>query len=127
MTTTWADMAGESLDGAKLLNEHQRDRSAINRAYFSAYSALSGELTKAGVQGAAGRPNPSHAQLAMLARHNLDHDRYNETSRRRIASSVRLLLALRVAADYDPASGVGQEEAVLALREAGAIRKAVAS
>jgi uncharacterized protein (UPF0332 family) len=123
---TWPEMAIESLDAAKKLKESGHARSALSRAYYSAYALLTGELQRTKHTVSVGiRPNPSHEQLAKLAKANLDRTRYDEQARLRLARGLRKLKQLRIAADYDPESSLTVDDAVIALRELNQMHRKV--
>ncbi len=114
---TWSEMATDNLEAAKALKDSGSIRSALSRAYYSAYALLTGELQRGGQTISIGpRPNPAHEQLVTLARHNLDTSRYDERSRLQVARGLRVLRQLRTAADYDPESVLTVDDAVIALR-----------
>ncbi len=112
-------MAEENLRAAKSLKDSGYLRSAINRAYYSAYASTTGALEQGGTSlGAADRPNPGHEQLSKLIRHNLEPKRLSDVQRRDLARRFRDLRRLRVMSDYDPSSYISPREALLCVRNA---------
>jgi hypothetical protein len=124
----WRDIAVDSLEAAKELKESGRVRSSLSRAYYSAYALITGELQGAGHTVSAGdRANPAHEQLVVMARNNLDGAQFDAAVRSRIASGLRSLRQLRVAADYDPESTLSAEDALFAVRELSRIHRLLRS
>lgn len=122
----WDAMGEDSLNAAKLLLDSGYARSSMSRAYYSAYCTLSGELARAGTTiSAMDRPNPGHEQLMTLVANNLDPARFSAEQRRRMSRRFRNLLRLRVMADYDAENGVADTDALIAVREASAVRRDV--
>lgn len=107
---SWADMALDSLAAAKGLRAGGHVRSCLSRAYYSAYAAVTAELPRDSI-GSAGRSNPTHLQLAKMAKHNLDPARFGEPVRRDVARRLRRLQSLRIAADYDPEGSLDVSDA----------------
>jgi len=103
-------MAWDSLAAAKGLRADGRVRSCLSRAYYSAYAAVTAELPRASI-GGEGRSNPTHLQLAKMAKHNLDPSRFGEPVRREVARRLRRLQSLRIAADYDPEGSLNASDA----------------
>ena len=116
---TWKDLGDDSLNAAKRLRDHGHLRSAISRAYYSAYASASDALLRSGVDfSSASFPNASHPQLQQLVRHNLDSKQFPERVRKEAATKIRNLFRFRATADYDPASHISQALAVGCIRDA---------
>jgi uncharacterized protein (UPF0332 family) len=62
MAESWLDIAKDNLDAAGELIESGRIRSAINRAYFAAFAAVTHRLFEAGVTFPANQQAPRHTQ-----------------------------------------------------------------
>ncbi|HMV47892.1 MAG TPA: DUF4258 domain-containing protein [Blastocatellia bacterium] len=60
---TWAELSRESLQAARSLAREGFWRSSINRSYYAAYCAVTGELVKRCVSVVRGWNNPAHEQL----------------------------------------------------------------
>jgi len=118
---SWDEMSRDSLSAAKLLKDSGRWRSAVSRAYYAVYAACTHVLRAEFDVSNAGRPNPSHEQVATMVRHNLGGSRFNELERRDLAKRYRDLLRSRTMADYDHASTVDGVLALACLRNAAAV------
>lgn len=90
-----------------------RRRSAVSRAYFAAFSLVSGCLREGGMAMPGKREGPSHGKLPELVESNLTMLRAQD--RHRVASRLRALYALRIAADYWPSSDLGDPEVMTAM------------
>jgi uncharacterized protein (UPF0332 family) len=106
-------VAVDSYGAAIELKKGRHWRSAVSRAYFAAYSAVSGCLIELGVAMPAGREGPSHGGLPDLVANNLTILRVHD--RPRLVSRLRELYRLRVLADYRPSFGMSEIEALSAL------------
>lgn len=96
---SWADLSRSAREAAQSLatGTNSHPRSSISRAYYAAYSAITGELVKQGVVFPHGRNNPPHAEL----RRYVDSIRCLTVSERRdVRRAIRRLWAARVDADY---------------------------
>jgi uncharacterized protein (UPF0332 family) len=119
---TWEDIALDSFLASKGLLEAGRWRSCASRAYYAAYSAVTGSLATSGVSiGSGGKPNPSHEQLPRLALHNLDGARHGPDARRTISKRLRTLRMARQRADYGPEELIDRALARDCVRQAAAI------
>jgi hypothetical protein len=97
-------------------------RSCISRAYYAAYAGATAALVAADVQvGDAARPNPSHARLASLVKHNLDSKRFSNADRSDLARRVRNLRRTRELAEYDPRCTVDGSMALQSVRDASVV------
>jgi hypothetical protein len=119
----WFEMSRENLLAARLAHHHGYARSAVSRAYFSAYAALAGVFEAAGtVQFRYHGANPGHRQLLALTANNLDRKRYAPQVRRNVKQSLRILQSLRINADYNPDSvSITNDDALICVRNASAI------
>lgn len=117
---TWAELSRESLQAARSLAREGFWRGSINRSYYAAYCAVTGELVKRRVRFARGWNNPAHEQLLSLIEHNLSLPR---ESRRRIKTILRLLRHAREDADYRPAIAIDRKLALNSLRDAAVVMK----
>jgi uncharacterized protein (UPF0332 family) len=119
---SWSDMARDNLVAAKSLLADARWRSAVSRAYYAAYSAVTGKL-KGRASFPRGRQNPSHDNLARLIMNYLTEFAVSE--RRQMMAAARRLYRTRIAADYKPGEEVGVQEARIAVRDASFIVRTV--
>src|SRR5262245_24017854 len=112
---TWAELGEDCLVVAQKLLQEGHLRSSINRSYYAAYSALSGELAKRGASFAHGWNNPSHDQLLMLVRNGL---RLSISDRRQVERALRRLRVARENADYRPGITVDRPLALACMYDA---------
>lgn len=117
---TWTELSRESLQAASSLARVGLWRSSINRSYYAAYCAVTGELAKRRVSFARGWNNPAHEQLPSLIEHNLALPR---ATRRRLKTILRLLRRAREDADYRPTITIDRALALNSLRDAAAVMK----
>ncbi|MBY0311640.1 MAG: HEPN domain-containing protein [Phycisphaerales bacterium] len=111
------------MQSSKLLLEHGHFRAAVSRAYYSAYSMVTSGLIQSGHTVSVGeRPNPSHAQVAVMIQHNLDKRRFDKIAIRELSRKVRRLYAMRLSADYAPQDSIEQAEALQAVRDASTVQ-----
>lgn len=123
---TWMDMAADSLEAAKQLQQSGHARSSLSRAYYSVYAAITGVLqSDRQTIGQGIRQNPGHEQLVGMAFSNLNKSRYPEPIRRRIAREVRGLYRMRVEADYIPGRSPSDSDTRNALSSASWILKSL--
>lgn len=94
-------------------------RSAINRAYYAAYTELSHFITRQGYKHSAQRG--SHRRAWEFVRDPTQSDRRERAERRTIASQGLLLKDQRTKADYQPFSRIGRNDAADAVRSASGI------
>jgi uncharacterized protein (UPF0332 family) len=97
--TAWHDIATDNETAARELVAAKRWRSAVSRAYYAVYSAVSAVLAEQGVTFSGPRANPNHADLPDLIESNIAGLR--DWERRDLKSAARSLYAHRLAADYD--------------------------
>jgi len=122
----WTDMAIDSLEAAKSLNDSGRIRSCLSRAYYSVYAAVTGELIgRYGPMGPYGSANPSHEQIATMAAHNLDPRRFSEGERAEIKRAIKRLLSMRIEADYGPDVDLDASDAVEGVRIASRVHRVI--
>lgn len=118
----WSAMGRESLAAAKRLMDAGHVRSCLSRAYYSAYATVTGAMMSQGMTVSIGeRPNPSHEQLPMLLRHNLDRRRFDDRTRRDLSQRLRTLRRFRIVADYGPQEFLDRTHALACLRDASII------
>jgi len=115
--STWDDLSQDSLLAAKRLLDAHHSRSAVSRAYFAAYAAITSKLSYS-VQFGAGRDNPTHGQIAELTLNNLRPDRFNKSRRQGLTTIIRNLQRNRLTADYSPHLTLDRETALASVREA---------
>jgi uncharacterized protein (UPF0332 family) len=113
----WKSVALDSYGAALELNKGRHWRSAVSRAYFAAFSMVSGCLREIGVAMPTGREGPSHGGLADLVESNLTMLRAQD--RPRLASRLRNLYRLRIVADYRPSVELVETDVRSALRMMG--------
>jgi len=109
----WRAVANDSYGAASELAVSRRWRSAISRAYYAAYSLVCGHLREIGLAMPGTREGAAHARLPELVEGNLTVLRVQD--RCRVASRLRALYAMRIAADYWPSSAFGEAEVMTAL------------
>jgi uncharacterized protein (UPF0332 family) len=97
---TWLEMSLDRLEAARGLLTLERWRSSISRSYYFAYCAITEDLSDRGVSYAHGWNNPTHDQLPVLIRHNMN---LPVNTRRQLVRAVRRLRLARENADYRPA------------------------
>ena len=112
---TWTELSQEALQAAKSLAGQGLWRGSINRAYYAAYCAVTGELVKRWVRFARGWKNPAHEQLPDLIEHRLA---LSHAARRRLKRIVRVLRKAREDADYRPGIVIDRALALDRLRDA---------
>ena len=103
---------------AKVLLDKAFHRSAVSRAYYAAYAALTGVLEQQGADFTHGGANPSHDQLLALTAHNLDPARYGKGLRRQLKRAAAALQATRINADYNPRGTIDRAIARHMVRQA---------
>jgi hypothetical protein len=96
-----------------------RARSAINRAYYAAYTELSQFVAGHGYRHAPDRA--SHRRTWDYIRSMPEQDRRRRAEKRAIASQGLLLKDQRTKADYQPSSRIGRYAATEAVRSAKGI------
>lgn len=111
--TTWREMSLENRQAAQQLILADCYRSSISRSYYSAYCAVTGELSGKFTFGYGGN-NPTHTDLPNLILHNLYS--LSQTERWEVRKAVGDLWKQRVEADYSPAAYVDRVMAVNAYR-----------
>jgi uncharacterized protein (UPF0332 family) len=118
----WSTMARDNLVAAKSLLADARWRSAVSRAYYAAYSVVTGRL-----EGRAsfphGRQNPRHDNLPKLILNYLSD--VHLADRRKVKTAAFRLYRKRIAADYRPHEEIGAEEARVAVRDASFVLRTV--
>lgn len=118
---TWSELAQDNLNAAKALHKDGFVRSCMNRAFYSAYAGITGALHSSGFTVSSDeRPNPSHHQLQVMARNNLD-----EKIRKTVSRDLNRLLAFRVVADYDPMSSLEAQDSLMAVQCASRVIAAI--
>lgn len=115
---TWEQMANDNLLAAKALQKMGHHRSAVTRAYFAAYSAVTSELALVKGVKFTFEINPSHGELASLTLNHLPLKVFATHMRRNIKRSQGLLWKARVEADYVPHATIGPSETLIAMKEA---------
>lgn len=121
---TWKALARENLVAAKSLSQDARWRSAISRAYYSAYAGVC-EALEGLADYPKGRFGPSHDVLPKLIMTYLTIRPVYE--RRRIATAAHRLYQRRVVADYRPLDRVDATLTRDCIQDASLIVKAVQS
>ena len=111
---TWRELSLECRTAAKNLLTEGCLRSSINRSYYAAYAALSGDL-EGKVVYKEGRDNPAHADLPAYILRNLDG--LSRETRFELAKATGRLWKARVLADYVPAAYMDRNIAVNAIRD----------
>jgi uncharacterized protein (UPF0332 family) len=92
---TWQEIATENETAAKELNRRGLYRSAVSRAYYSAYAAVLERLVSAGT--IADR-SPSHKTLPVMVEGNVPG--LSDWKRRDLKAATRRLYEARLQADY---------------------------
>lgn len=115
MMTTWRDIATENEQAAKELLRAGRYRSAVSRAYYSAYAMVTHRLVSSGAVPKRDTQNPSHRALPMMVEGNLAG--LSDWHRRDLKSATRRLYEARLDADYRPGVVVDRAVAVRSLSE----------
>lgn len=121
--TTWEEMAQASLRSAQMLRNQGDDqlcRSAISRAYYAAYAAVTAKLPRTSFP--KGRQNPSHNQLPALSK---GPNNIPPHKKAQIRHDMRVLRTWREDADYRRSKPIGTTEARDAMRLATSIIGAV--
>jgi hypothetical protein len=116
---TWSELYRDNLDAAHSMLQQGLWRSAVSRAYFSAYCAVTGLLVadrRHGFRFSNGFANPPHKSLPGLIESDLPKAKYDIELRRKTATRVTTLRLARCAADYNPNAIVGETEATQALQ-----------
>jgi uncharacterized protein (UPF0332 family) len=118
----WWKMAQDARDAAGVCLRSRHYRSAVSRAYYAAFSALTAELLRRGAAPRTGFGTWSHAALPRFAQEQLRRPLGVDVARdvRQMASRC---YKLRQIADYVPAIDVAAQEARLCLRYTAAIMR----
>jgi uncharacterized protein (UPF0332 family) len=116
-------MSRECFRSATILREANLLRSSVSRAYYAAYCAAAGEVTKSGGTFQNQRPNPSHEALPNLLYHNLNKRKFSEPARREMKRAIMRLRGIRIVADYCPELTVSRSDVVGCLRDARRVIK----
>ena len=95
-------------------------RSAVSRAYYAAYAAVTRRLVEAGTTFSKGWNNPEHSELPRLIQQQLA-GRYSSSQLKEMAAAIRRLRSARIDADYRPQRLVDRDLALQASRDAGAV------
>ncbi|PJB65315.1 MAG: hypothetical protein CO096_18590 [Armatimonadetes bacterium CG_4_9_14_3_um_filter_66_14] len=96
---SWTDMAAEALVAAKILRDAGQWRSAVSRAYYAAFSALTAELSDIVGHGFGKYEHPPHREMArLIERHLKQHLRTGDSDW--LKSLIRRLYKARLDADY---------------------------
>jgi len=114
----WHELGEENLRAAKLLLDKGLFRSSVSRAYYAAYSTLTGLFRGKSVKFRFGDSNPSHDQLLALAANNLNVSRFGKGTQFRLKKVTRDLQAARIAADYMPGRTIDENIARQMVRNA---------
>ena len=120
---TWDDLSRENLAAAKLLASAGLLRSAVSRAYYAAYAAVSAKLVGK-TSFPAGRHGPSHDRLPKLAMNYLSSLPVYE--RRRVSNASWRLYQRRVDSDYKPPVVIGSNLVRESIQDAAFIIRLVA-
>ncbi|MCC6284839.1 MAG: HEPN domain-containing protein [Phycisphaerales bacterium] len=121
--STWTQLAEESLHAAKTCHERGCYRSAVSRAYYTAYAMIAAWLERAGAS--FGRENPSHAQVESMLQASLARRRRNSDATRDMVRRLRNLRRFRLVSDYSPAGYIDKEIARACLRDASILTLAL--
>lgn len=117
--TTWTQMSIDAFKAAIVLHRKGYDRSAVSRAYYAAYAAVTVVLVKdPSVTFAHHRPNPDHGRLLDHMQHAFQMQGILQDVTNRLKGHLRDLRRLRVRADYAPTEAIGSREAEAAVRMA---------
>lgn len=117
----WESIAKDNLIAAKALVLDSRWRSAVSRAYYSAYAAITSRLID--VNFSYGREGPGHDVLPKLVMTYLSVMKVYE--RRQVATAALRLYRQRIVADYRSSESVGEKDARAAVRDAQWLQKVV--
>lgn len=117
----WESIAKDNLIAAKALVLDSRWRSAVSRAYYSAYAAITSRLSDAEFPD--DREGPGHDMLPRLVMTYLSLMKVYE--RRQIATVAFRLYRQRLVADYRRTETVGERDARAAVRDAQWLQKMV--
>jgi uncharacterized protein (UPF0332 family) len=103
---TWRDISTQNETAAKALLRGGLYRSAVSRAYYSAYAAVVERLAAAG---ALPNRNPSHKALPLMVEGNISG--LSDWQRRDLKAITRRLYEARLDADYRASMDVGERTA----------------
>ncbi|QNN25259.1 HEPN domain-containing protein [Planctomycetales bacterium ZRK34] len=95
---TWQDMSLAAMKAARLLAGRKNHRSAINRAYYAAFSAMTNEIRKRTHEFPRGYEHPPHVRVGSYIKRFLT-DR-TKAHRDELRDAMARLYAARVEADY---------------------------
>ena len=98
-----------------------RNRSAVSRAYYAAYCALTGEIVGVVSSFAGGWQNPPHADVPLYIQNNLPGLAVWE--RKRLTRLVRTLRLFRENADYRPYQPIDERIVRDCIRDSTAIQQ----
>lgn len=119
MPETWLDLARDARQAASRLVQEGNHRSAVARAYYSAYSKVAYALVGAGFEMPAGYEGPKHKRLRPVIETSMPD--MDQKRREALSRLIGRLYTLRIDADYKPSVLVEDREA----REAASIMKTI--
>ena len=118
---TWVSMSIDACKASRKLRE-KHPRSAISRAYYAAYAAVTSELKKdPGVTFSADRGNPAHGSLLDYIQQSLPLQGHSAESVDDLRRCLRELRRDRERADYLPHASLDMDDAKEALRRAESV------
>ncbi len=119
MPDTWRELSDDNIAAARVLLQNGNYRSCVSRAYYAAYCAATFEILQK-TRTFGNRNNPSHENVTALISGVLT---IPSTTKRAVNRRFRVLLAMRIDADYRPSEAIDRRSAYIALNEADGVRK----
>jgi uncharacterized protein (UPF0332 family) len=114
--SNWADISLDSKRAAFELSGDGRYRSALSRAYYAAFAAITQRLVDSGMNFPRDWEGPTHEQMTAgwIVANNLKSS-VEVADRGRLIAILPSLYKLRLIADYRPSMLVSQDDVKLAL------------
>lgn len=111
---TWEEMSLDALEASQELLTGKRIRSAISRAYYAAYCAITARIRDKRIAFPRNFQNPSHEQLVPII---MGLRPVSMSLRRDIVRAMRRLRRGREDADYRPKSTLARNDAVRLIKD----------
>ncbi len=126
MWREWMIMARDSLAGAETCLTAKCARSAVSRAYYAVFAAVTAMLLKCGQHPRAAHGAWPHKELPKLVRRHLSSE-YGAGRARDLSRIVNVNYMLRILADYGPGRVVDGASARRCVANARAVLKVAES
>jgi uncharacterized protein (UPF0332 family) len=111
MLKQWHEISRSNYDAAKAVIDIS-PRSCVSRAYYAAFSALTGLFRQRRVEFVDGSESPRHRDVPLLIGKAFSNGRLTKL----LKQAIRALYKLRLMADYSVAQATDRQSALQALR-----------